>query len=286
MVPLAGAIKSRMKGEAIGQRRGWKAAVEQGQGIRDELLRIVKETMPPGEREPMMRRISAAQTLGDLNQGVRKLRDVLADYEVKRASTQLEKLTGKQKVDMPGRDSTAPELTEAEAAEAAGKRMVEQINRKATREVDLARIDPAYRDRFKPLLDRAKVVQSAMKGAKDIDTKYAAIGESKKLFDEIPRPDRAARHGAARADRHGQGDRRGEAPADRQATRIAPAGERGGGENRITRPRPNVAAPLGGSACRNPRIAHPRHGRPIHARRSRWRTHPARHPPRHERARR
>lgn len=188
-IPLSRAIKGQMQASAAaetrGVKRGWNQAVEEGSGIRSELVRIIKETLPPGERDPMLGAVAGAQTLADMNRAVHRLRGVLANHEVREATAQVERLTGKLKLDLPQRDSIRPELTEAEQAEALGKAKVAGIERRAMREIDINKIDPDYRDRIKPLIEQARSVKASLAGARTIDEKYAAIHSFRKVFNDL-----------------------------------------------------------------------------------------------------
>lgn len=162
----------------------FKEGVEQVTELKEKLARIVREHLPLDQRGRLLGDVAGAATFGDVKKAIAKTSEVLADVDLKAAKKQIERFTGELKLDLPKVIRTS-EKTEAEMREQEGQRKVEALKRKPIREIDITKIDPAYRDQLKPLLEEAKSVHAGMKGAETVDEKYAVIHQFQNLFDRI-----------------------------------------------------------------------------------------------------
>lgn len=95
------ALRAKLRAAQRASEDGWAAAITESSGIRNEFARLVKETLPPGEREGMLMRLKSMNTIGQLNTAIKgldrafgewDLKDAIADYKRTVASFDPDKL--------------------------------------------------------------------------------------------------------------------------------------------------------------------------------------------------
>lgn len=95
------ALQASLRAAVKASDEGWRGAVRESSGLRNEFARLVRENLPAGEREGMLARLKSMNTFADLNAGVvalrrahaaYDLRDAISDYKAVAASFDPEKL--------------------------------------------------------------------------------------------------------------------------------------------------------------------------------------------------
>lgn len=195
LVSETDALRAKFQAAQAASAKGYKAGVDETTAMRKELVRLINETLPAAEAGKLLNRVASLKSMTGLRYGIQKLREVLADYDVKQAVERFEKMAGKIRLQQEGPQKPEPMGAETETPQEAAAKEPKEPRQKPVK-LEMDKLTPENREKIKPLLDRAKNIKAGLLAATTIDEKYAGIAQMKEVYADIAQivvEDRAAR---------------------------------------------------------------------------------------------
>lgn len=189
------ALAAKLRAHARGAREGYRLGKAEMQGFKKELARTIRDTLPPELHGRFLRDIARIQTPAEMRLALHKASRMLADHELREAFKSIENLTGKSAfIDlMRPKKIRTPEVTEAEAAERLGARMVDRLKKKESgenvRRVEIKKLPEPQRTEVRKLISQAAALRARMLELRDSGT----VEEKQEVADAFERLERDIR---------------------------------------------------------------------------------------------
>lgn len=153
LVKESQALRAKLRAAQQASEEGWKAAVTESSGIRSEFARIVRETLPAGEREGILGRLKSMNTVGDFNAALIGLERAFGSYDLRSAMAEFKAVAAsfdadKLKPEMRDKAKTILDAITTEgddAARARAKAMLDYVQRDPDHMVPDDLLDAAQR---------------------------------------------------------------------------------------------------------------------------------------------